>query len=229
MGMDGQVVSFASVGFAASADLVRTAGSCTATRSERILSSMGTIPPPSRIMGAMGGTVAMMVRAWGMAATPQAMSTHNPLKAMVRVVTPNRLRGVTLNRLRVVLLNHLRVVLLSRLRVVLLNHLRVVLLSRLRVVLLNHLRVVLLNHLRVVLLNHLRAATDSLTRQAMGSRATGSMHRAATAMRCGQGGDVRRRGTGSRTGTERTSMPALLRRVPRRARQQVRRVPRWVK
>ena len=213
MGMDGQVVSFASVGFAASADLVRTAGSCTATRSERILSSMGTIPPPSRIMGAMGGTVAMMVRAWGMAATPQAMSTHNPLKAMVRVVTPNRLRGVTLNRLRVVLLNHLRVVLLSRLRVVLLNHLRVV----------------LLNHLRVVLLNHLRAATDSLTRQAMGSRATGSMHRAATAMRCGQGGDVRRRGTGSRTGTERTSMPALLRRVPRRARQQVRRVPRWVK
>ena len=197
MGMDGQVVSFASVGFAASADLVRTAGSCTATRSERILSSMGTIPPPSRIMGAMGGTVAMMVRAWGMAATPQAMSTHNPLKAMVRVVTPNRLRGVTLSRLRVVLLNHLRVV--------------------------------LLNHLRVVLLNHLRAATDSLTRQAMGSRATGSMHRAATAMRCGQGGDVRRRGTGSRTGTERTSMPALLRRVPRRARQQVRRVPRWVK
>ena len=189
MGMDGQVVSFASVGFAASADLVRTAGSCTATRSERILSSMGTIPPPSRIMGAMGGTVAMMVRAWGMAATPQAMSTHNPLKAMVRVVTPNRLRGVTLSRLRVVLLNHLR----------------------------------------VVLLNHLRAATDSLTRQAMGSRATGSMHRAATAMRCGQGGDVRRRGTGSRTGTERTSMPALLRRVPRRARQQVRRVPRWVK
>ena len=189
MGMDGQVVSFASVGFAASADLVRTAGSCTATRSERILSSMGTIPPPSRIMGAMGGTVAMMVRAWGMAATPQAMSTHNPLKAMVRVVTPNRLRGVTLSRLRVVLLNHLR----------------------------------------VVLLNHLRAATDSLTRQAMSSRATGSMHRAATAMRCGQGGDVRRRGTGSRTGTERTSMPALLRQVPRRARQQVRRVPRWVK
>ena len=213
MGMDGQVVSFASVGFAASADLVRTAGSCTATRSERILSSMGTIPPPSRIMGAMGGTVAMMVRAWGMAATPQAMSTHNPLKAMVRVVTPNRLRGVTLSRLRGVTPNHLRVVLL--------NHLRVVLLS--------HLRVVLLSHLRVVLLNHLRAATDSLTRRAMGSRATGSMHRAATALRCGQGGDVRRRGTGSRTGTERTSMPALLRRVPRRARQQVRRVPRWVK
>ena len=205
MGMDGQVVSFASVGFAASADLVRTAGSCTATRSERILSSMGTIPPPSRIMGAMGGTVAMMVRAWGMAATPQAMSTHNPLKAMVRVVTPNRLRAVTVRMLRGVTPNHLRVVLL------------------------NHLRVVLLNHLRVVLLNHLRAATDSLTRQAMGSRATGSMHRAATAMRCGQGGDVRRRGTGSRTGTERTSMPALLRRVPRRARQQVRRVPRWVK
>ena len=205
MGMDGQVVSFASVGFAASADLVRTAGSCTATRSERILSSMGTIPPPSRIMGAMGGTVAMMVRAWGMAATPQAMSTHNPLKAMVRVVTPNRLRGVTLSRLRAVTVRMLRGVTP------------------------NHLRVVLLNHLRVVLLNHLRAATDSLTRQAMGSRATGSMHRAATAMRCGQGGDVRRRGTGSRTGTERTSMPALLRRVPRRARQQVRRVPRWVK
>ena len=205
MGMDGQVVSFASVGFAASADLVRTAGSCTATRSERILSSMGTIPPPSRIMGAMGGTVAMMVRAWGMAATPQAMSTHNPLKAMVRVVTLSRLRAVTVRMLRGVTPNHLRVVLL------------------------NHLRVVLLNHLRVVLLNHLRAATDSLTRQAMGSRATGSMHRAATAMRCGQGGDVRRRGTGSRTGTERTSMPALLRRVPRRARQQVRRVPRWVK
>ena len=197
MGMDGQVVSFASVGFAASADLVRTAGSCTATRSERILSSMGTIPPPSRIMGAMGGTVAMMVRAWGMAATPQAMSTHNPLKAMVRVVTLSRLRAVTVRMLRGVTPNHLRVV--------------------------------LLNHLRVVLLNHLRAATDSLTRQAMGSRATGSMHRAATAMRCGQGGDVRRRGTGSRTGTERTSMPALLRRVPRRARQQVRRVPRWVK
>ena len=197
MGMDGQVVSFASVGFAASADLVRTAGSCTATRSERILSSMGTIPPPSRIMGAMGGTVAMMVRAWGMAATPQAMSTHNPLKAMVRVVTPNRLRGVTLSRLRAVTVRMLRGV--------------------------------TPNHLRVVLLNHLRAATDSLTRQAMGSRATGSMHRAATAMRCGQGGDVRRRGTGSRTGTERTSMPALLRRVPRRARQQVRRVPRWVK
>ena len=213
MGMDGQVVSFASVGFAASADLVRTAGSCTATRSERILSSMGTIPPPSRIMGAMGGTVAMMVRAWGMAATPQAMSTHNPLKAMVRVVTPNRLRGVTLSRLRAVTVRMLRGVTP--------NHLRVVLL--------NHLRVVLLNHLRVVLLNHLRAATDSLTRQAMGSRATGSMHRAATAMRCGQGGDVRRRGTGSRTGTERTSMPALLRQVPRRARQQVRRVPRWVK
>ena len=205
MGMDGQVVSFASVGFAASADLVRTAGSCTATRSERILSSMGTIPPPSRIMGAMGGTVAMMVRAWGMAATPQAMSTHNPLKAMVRVVTPNRLRAVTVRMLRGVTLNHLRGVTL------------------------NHLRGVTLNHLRVVLLNHLRAATDSLTRQAMGSRATGSMHRAATAMRCGQGGDVRRRGTGSRTGTERTSMPALLRRVPRRARQQVRRVPRWVK
>ena len=205
MGMDGQVVSFASVGFAASADLVRTAGSCTATRSERILSSMGTIPPPSRIMGAMGGTVAMMVRAWGMAATPQAMSTHNPLKAMVRVVTPNRLRGVTLSRLRAVTVRMLRGVTP------------------------NHLRVVLLNHLRVVLLNHLRAATDSLTRRAMGSRATGSMHRAATAMRCGQGGDVRRRGTGSRTGTERTSMPALLRRVPRRARQQVRRVPRWVK
>ena len=205
MGMDGQVVSFASVGFAASADLVRTAGSCTATRSERILSSMGTIPPPSRIMGAMGGTVAMMVRAWGMAATPQAMSTHNPLKAMVRVVTPNRLRGVTLSRLRAVTVRMLRGVTP------------------------NHLRVVLLNHLRVVLLNHLRAATDSLTRQAMGSRATGSMHRAATAMRCGQGGDVRRRGTGSRTGTERTSMPALLRQVPRRARQQVRRVPRWVK
>ena len=181
MGMDGQVVSFASVGFAASADLVRTAGSCTATRNERILSSMGTIPPPSRIMGAMGDTMATMVRAWGIAATPQAMSTHNPLKAMVRVVTPNRLRGVTPN------------------------------------------------HLRVVLLNHLRAATDSLTRRAMGSRATGSMRRAATAMRCGQGGDVRRRGTGSRTGTERSSMPALLRRVPRRARQQVRRVPRWVK
>ena len=197
MGMDGQVVSFASVGFAASADLVRTAGSCTATRSERILSSMGTIPPPSRIMGAMGGTVAMMVRAWGMAATPQAMSTHNPLKAMVRVVTLSRLRAVTVRMLRGVTPNHLRVV--------------------------------LLNHLRVVLLNHLRAATDSLTRQAMGSRATGSMHRAATAMRCGQGGDVRRRGTGSRTGTERTSMPALLRQVPRRARQQVRRVPRWVK
>lgn len=197
MGMDGQVVSFASVGFAASADLVRTAGSCTATRSERILSSMGTIPPPSRIMGAMGGTVAMMVRAWGMAATPQAMSTHNPLKAMVRVVTPNRLRGVTLSRLRAVTVRMLRGV--------------------------------TPNHLRVVLLNHLRAATDSLTRQAMGSRATGSMHRAATAMRCGQGGDVRRRGTGSRTGTERTSMPALLRQVPRRARQQVRRVPRWVK
>ena len=205
MGMDGQVVSFASVGFAASADLVRTAGSCTATRSERILSSMGTIPPPSRIMGAMGGTVAMMVRAWGMAATPQAMSTHNPLKAMVRVVTPNRLRGVTLSRLRAVTVRMLRGVTP------------------------NHLRVVLLNHLRVVLLNHLRAATDSLTRQAMSSRATGSMHRAATAMRCGQGGDVRRRGTGSRTGTERTSMPALLRQVPRRARQQVRRVPRWVK
>ena len=197
MGMDGQVVSFASVGFAASADLVRTAGSCTATRSERILSSMGTIPPPSRIMGAMGGTVAMMVRAWGMAATPQAMSTHNPLKAMVRVVTLSRLRAVTVRMLRGVTPNHLRVV--------------------------------LLNHLRVVLLNHLRAATDSLTRQAMGSRATGSMHRAATAMWCGQGGDVRRRGTGSRTGTERTSMPALLRQVPRRARQQVRRVPRWVK
>ena len=213
MGMDGQVVSFASVGFAASADLVRTAGSCTATRSERILSSMGTIPPPSRIMGAMGGTVAMMVRAWGMAATARGMSTHNPLKAMVRVVTPNRLRGVTLSRLRAVTVRMLRGVTP--------NHLRVVLL--------NHLRVVLLNHLRVVLLNHLRAATDSLTRQAMGSRATGSMHRAATAMRCGQGGDVRRRGTGSRTGTERTSMPALLRQVPRRARQQVRRVPRWVK
>ena len=205
MGMDGQVVSFASVGFAASADLVRTAGSCTATRSERILSSMGTIPPPSRIMGAMGGTVAMMVRAWGMAATARGMSTHNPLKAMVRVVTPNRLRGVTLSRLRAVTVRMLRGVTP------------------------NHLRVVLLNHLRVVLLNHLRAATDSLTRQAMGSRATGSMHRAATAMRCGQGGDVRRRGTGSRTGTERTSMPALLRQVPRRARQQVRRVPRWVK
>ena len=213
MGMDGQVVSFASVGFAASADLVRTAGSCTATRSERILSSMGTIPPPSRIMGAMGGTVAMMVRAWGMAATPQAMSTHNPLKAMVRVVTPNRLRGVTLSRLRAVTVRMLRGVTP--------NHLRVVLL--------NHLRVVLLNHLRVVLLNHLRAATDSLTRRTMGSRATGSMHRAATALRCGQGGGVRRRGTGSRTGTERSSMPALLRRVPRRARQQVRRVPRWVK
>ena len=197
MGMDGQVVSFASVGFAASADLVRTAGSCTATRSERILSSMGTIPPPSRIMGAMGGTVAMMVRAWGMAATPQAMSTHNPLKAMVRVVTPNRLRGVTLSRLRAVTVRMLRGV--------------------------------TPNHLRVVLLNHLRAATDSLTRQAMGSRATGSMRRAATALRCGQGGGVRRRGTGSRTGTERSSMPALLRRVPRRARQQVRRVPRWVK
>ena len=197
MGMDGQVVSFASVGFAASADLVRTAGSCTATRNERILSSMGTIPPPSRIMGAMGGTVATMVRAWGMAATAQAMSTHNPLKAMVRVVTPNRLRGVTLSRLRAVTVRMLRGV--------------------------------TPNHLRVVLLNHLRAATDSLTRRAMGSRATGSMHRAATALRCGQGGDVRRRGTGSRTGTERSSMPALLRRVPRRARQQVRRVPRWVK
>ena len=197
MGMDGQVVSFASAGFAASADLVRTAGSCTATRNERILSSMGTIPPPSRIMGAMGDTMATMVRAWGMAATPQAMSTHNPLKAMVRVVTPNRLRGVTLSRLRAVTVRMLRGV--------------------------------TPNHLRVVLLNHLRAATDSLTRRAMGSRATGSMRRAATAMRCGQGGDVRRRGTGSRTGTERSSMPALLRRVPRRARQQVRRVPRWVK
>ena len=205
MGMDGQVVSFASVGFAASADLVRTAGSCTATRSERILSSMGTIPPPSRIMGAMGGTVAMMVRAWGMAATARGMSTHSPLKAMVRVVTPNRLRGVTVRMLRVATVRMLRGVTLSRLRVV------------------------LLNHLRVVLLNHLRAATDSLTRRTMGSRATGSMHRAATALRCGQGGGVRRRGTGSRTGTERSSMPALLRRVPRRARQQVRRVPRWVK
>ena len=201
MGMDGQVVSFASVGFAASADLVRTAGSCTATRSERILSSMGTIPPPSRIMGAMGDTGATMVRAWGMAAAPQAMSTHSPLKAMVRVVTLSRLRAVTVRMLRGVTLNHLRGVTL------------------------NHLRGVTLNHLRVVLLNHLRAATDSLTRRAMGSRATGSMHRAATAMRCGQGGDVRRRGTGSRTGTERTSMPALLRRVPRR----VRRVPRWVR
>ena len=205
MGMDGQVVSFASVGFAASADLVRTAGSCTATRNERILSSMGTIPPPSRIMGAMGGTVAMMVRAWGMAATARGMSTHSPLKAMVRVVTPNRLRGVTLSRLRAVTL------------------------SRLRAVTVRMLRGVTPNHLRVVLLNHLRAATDSLTRRAMGSRATGSMRRAAMAMRCGQGGGVRRRGTGSRTGTERSSMPALLRRVPRRARQQVRRVPRWVK
>ena len=205
MGMDGQVVSFASVGFAASADLVRTAGSCTATRNERILSSMGTIPPPSRIMGAMGGTVAMMVRAWGMAATPQAMSTHNPLKAMVRVDMVRMLRGVTLSRLRAVTVRMLRVATVRMLRGV------------------------TLSRLRVVLLNHLRAATDSLTRRAMGSRATGSMHRAATAMRCGQGGDVRRRGTGSRTGTERSSMPALLRRVPRRARQQVRRVPRWVK
>lgn len=203
MGMDGQVVSFASVGFAASADLVRTAGSCTATRNEWILSSMGTIPPPSRIMGAMGGTVATMVRAWGMAVTPQAMSTHSPLKAMVRVVTPNRLRGVTLSRLRAVTVRMLRVATV--------NHLRGVTL--------NHLRGVTPNHLRVVLLNHLRAATDSLTRRAMGS-----MHRAATALRCGQGGDVRHRGTGNRTGTERTSMPALLRRVPRR----VRRVPRWV-
>ena len=217
MGMDGQVVSFASVGFAASADLVRTAGSCTATRSERILSSMGTIPPPSRIMGAMGDTGATMVRAWGMAAAPQAMSTHSPLKAMVRVVTLSRLRGVTLSRLRAVTVRMLRGVTL--------NHLRAVTVRMLRGVTLNHLRGVTLNHLRVVLLNHLRAATDSLTRRAMGSRATGSMHRAATAMRCGQGGDVRRRGTGSRTGTERTSMPALLRRVPRR----VRRVPRWVR
>lgn len=213
MGMDGQVVSFASVGFAASADLVRTAGSCTATRNERILSSMGTIPPPSRIMGAMGDTMATMVRAWGMAATARGMSTPNPLKAMVRVDMVRMLRGVTLNRLRGVTVRMLRVATVRMLRGVTLSRLRVV----------------LLNHLRVVLLNHLRAATDSLTRQAMGSRATGSMHRAATAMRCGQGGDVRRRGTGSRTGTERSSMPALLRRVPRRARQQVRRVPRWVK
>ena len=213
MGMDGQVVSFASVGFAASADLVRTAGSCTATRNKRILSSMGTIPPPSRIMGAMGGTVAMMVRAWGMAATPQAMSTHNPLKAMVRVGMVRMLRAVTVKMLRGVTLSRLRAVTVRMLRVDMVRMLRGVTLS----------------HLRVVLLNHLRAATDSLTRRAMGSRATGSMHRAATALRCGQGGDVRRRGTDSRTGTERTSMPALLRRVPRRARQQVRRVPRWVK
>lgn len=205
MGMDGQVVSFASVGFAASADLVRTAGSCTATRNERILSSMGTIPPPSRIMGAMGDTMATMVRAWGMAATARGMSTPNPLKAMVRVDMVRMLRGVTLNRLRGVTVRMLRVATVRMLRGV------------------------TLSRLRVVLLNHLRAATDSLTRRAMGSRATGSMHRAATALRCGQGGDVRRRGTGSRTGTERSSMPALLRRVPRRARQQVRRVPRWVK
>ena len=213
MGMDGQVVSFASVGFAASADLVRTAGSCTATRNEWILSSMGTIPPPSRIMGAMGDTMATMVRAWGMAATARGMSTPNPLKAMVRVDMVRMLRGVTLNRLRGVTVRMLRVATVRMLRGVTLSRLRVV----------------LLNHLRVVLLNHLRAATDSLTRRAMGSRATGSMHRAATALRCGQGGGVRRRGTGSRTGTERSSMPALLRRVPRRARQQVRRVPRWVK
>ena len=213
MGMDGQVVSFASAGFAASVDLVRTAGSCTATRNERILSSMGTIPPPSRIMGAMGDTMATMVRAWGMAATARGTSTHSPLKAMVRVDMVRMLRGVTLNRLRGVTVRMLRVATVRMLRGVTLSRLRVV----------------LLNHLRVVLLNHLRAATDSLTRRAMGSRATGSMHRAATALRCGQGGDVRRRGTGSRTGTERSSMPALLRRVPRRARQQVRRVPRWVK
>ena len=205
MGMDGQVVSFASVGFAASADLVRTAGSCTATRNERILSSMGTIPPPSRIMGAMGDIMAMMVRAWGIAATARGTSTHNPLKAMVRVDMVRMLRGVTLNRLRGVTVRMLRVATVRMLRGV------------------------TPNHLRVVLLNHLRAATDSLTRRAMGSRATGSMRRAATALRCGQGGGVRRRGTGSRTGTERSSMPALLRRVPRRARQQVRRVPRWVK
>ena len=213
MGMDGQVVSFASAGFAASADLVRTAGSCTATRNERILSSMGTIPPPSRIMGAMGDTMATMVRAWGIAATARGMSTPNPLKAMVRVDMVRMLRGVTLNRLRGVTVRMLRVATVRMLRGVTLSRLRVV----------------LLNHLRVVLLNHLRAATDSLTRRAMGSRATGSMRRAATALRCGQGGGVRRRGTDSRTGTERSSMPALLRRVPRRARQQVRRVPRWVK
>ena len=205
MGMDGQVVSFASVGFAASADLVRTAGSCTATRNERILSSMGTIPPPSRIMGAMGDTMATMVRAWGIAATARGMSTPNPLKAMVRVDMVRMLRGVTLNRLRGVTVRMLRVATVRMLRGV------------------------TLSRLRVVLLNHLRAATDSLTRRTMGSRATGSMRRAATALRCGQGGGVRRRGTGSRTGTERSSMPALLRRVPRRARQQVRRVPRWVK
>ena len=197
MGMDGQVVSFASAGFAASVDLVRTAGSCTATRNERILSSMGTIPPPSRIMGAMGDTMATMVRAWGMAATARGTSTHSPLKAMVRVDMVRMLRGVTLNRLRGVTVRMLRVATVRMLRGV------------------------TVSRLRVVLLNHLRAATDSLTRRAMGSRATGSMHRAATALRCGQGGDVRRRGTGSRTGTERSSMPALLRRVPRRARQQV--------
>ena len=221
MGMDGQVVSFASVGFAASADLVRTAGSCTATRNERILSSMGTIPPPSRIMGAMGDTMATMVRAWGMAATARGMSTPNPLKAMVRVDMVRMLRGVTLSRLRAVTVRMLRGVTLNRLRGVTVRMLRVATVRMLRGV--------TLSHLRVVLLNHLRAATDSLTRRAMGSRATGSMRRAATAMRCGQGGDMRRRGTGSRTGMERTSMPALLRRVPRRARQQVRRVPRWVK
>ena len=201
MGMDGQVVSFASAGFAASADLVRTAGSCTATRNERILSSMGTIPPPSRIMGAMGGTVATMVRAWGMAATARGTSTHSPLRAMVRVGMVRMLRVVTLNRLRVATVRMLRVATVRMLRVatvrmlrgvtvrmlrgVTLNRLKGVTLSRLRAVTVRMLRGVTPNHLRVVLLNHLRAATDSLTRRAMGSRAMGSMHRAATALSCG--------------------------------------------